>query len=340
MQFQYDIFVSYGHLDDEDPAGEEKGWVDLLVERLPRVIAGYLGDKPKIWRDEYSLHGNDKLQGAICAGIANSLVLVPIVSPRYVGSDWCRMELETFCKAALPPGAAEQSFSTRIFKVIKSPLRYPHLIKKEPEQLRDMKAYPFFEMNEDSLDEFSPDVKPGKDQRYWTTLHRLARDISDKLVSLKQDPDVSTTETAAAASFALRTPATNADEPDRTTSSAGVTYGVRAKLVYLAETTSDLARERELVRDELRQRGHGVLPEQKLPLEEMKQTAAAVRTDLARCAMSVHLIGTRYGSSPEDDARSIVRIQEQLAAERGAAAADLCASALDAARSVDAPFGN
>jgi hypothetical protein len=30
------------------------------------------------------------------------------------------------------------------------------------------------------------------------------------------------------------------------------------------------------------------------------------------------LIGTRYGSTPEDDPRSIVRIQEQLAAEQGA----------------------
>ena len=91
------------------------------------------------------------------------------------------------------------------------------------------------------------------------------------------------------------------------------------KLVYLAETTSDLANERELVRDELRQRGYGVLPEQKLPLEEVKQTENTVRAALARCALSVHLVGTRYGSTPEDDARSVVRIQEQLAAERGAA---------------------
>jgi hypothetical protein len=69
----------------------------------------------------------------------------------------------------------------------------------------------------------------------------------------------------------------------------------------------------------LRQRGHTVLPDQKIPLEEVKQTEAAVRADLARCALSVHLVGTRYGSNPEDDARSVVRIQEELAAEHGAA---------------------
>jgi hypothetical protein len=51
----------------------------------------------------------------------------------------------------------------------------------------------------------------------------------------------------------------------------------------------------------------------------VKQTEIAIRAALARCALSVHLVGTRYGSTPEDDARSVVRIQEQLAAEHGEA---------------------
>jgi hypothetical protein len=104
-------------------------------------------------------------------------------------------------------------------------------------------------------------------------------------------------------------PSTSAAKPNGTSAAQPV------KFVYLAETTSDLTNERELVRDELQQRGYGVLPEQKLPLEEAKQTEQAVRSALARCVLSVHMVGTRYGSTPEDDARSVVRIQEQLAAE-------------------------
>jgi hypothetical protein len=92
-----------------------------------------------------------------------------------------------------------------------------------------------------------------------------------------------------------------------------------SKLVYLAETTSDLADERELVRDELQQRGYSVLPEHKLPLEGVKQTQAAIRSDLGRCALCIHLVGARYGSTPEDDPRSVVRLQEELATERAAA---------------------
>jgi hypothetical protein len=36
---------------------------------------------------------------------------------------------------------------------------------------------------------------------------------------------------------------------------------------------------------------------------------------LARCVLSVHLIGKRYGSTPEDDPRSLLCIQEDLAAQ-------------------------
>jgi hypothetical protein len=316
VPFTHDIFISYGHLDDEDPSGDLKGWVDLLVERLPILVNNNLGYKPKVWRDEHSLHGNDLLRAAINDGVSQSLVLVPIVSPRYVQSDWCLTELEAFCNCAPPPSVP--AHCSRIFKVIKTPLLL-HLTNREPEQLRELIGYPFFEMEDDMPVEFSPDVVPSKDQRYWTALRRLAWDISNMLVALKQGP------AAPPAGVVAATP-TKAAMLNPSPADDGVGAGVAAacgpsgpaKIIYLAETTSDLAKERELVRDELQQRGYSVLPEQKLPAEEHKKIAAAVTAALARSALSVHLIGKRYGSTPEDDARSIVRIQEQLAAERGA----------------------
>ncbi|PYS83975.1 MAG: hypothetical protein DMF67_06820 [Acidobacteria bacterium] len=336
MSFEYDIFISYGHVDDEDPAGDVKGWVDLLVERLPSVVAGYLGYKPRIWRDERSLRGNDLLSGAIGEGVSRSLLLVPIVSPRYVLSDWCRRELETFCAAAQAPVAAGvESFRSRLFKVVKTPLLLSHLRDKEPVQLRDLIGYPFYEMEGDMPREFSPDVVPCKDQRYWDALRRLAWDISNMLVALKQEPEsqqpgVVTTQTGVAASSpvtpgatqdasAAVAPAPPAALTTVATPAALAPNGVGAsKLVYLGEATSDLARERDAVRDELRQRGYGVLPEQKLPLDSKDALAEAVRRDLARSCLSVHLVGARYGSTPEDDARSVVLLQIELAAERGA----------------------
>jgi hypothetical protein len=164
-------------------------------------------------------------------------------------------------------------------------------------------------MDGDMPDEFSPDVVQGKDHRYWVALRRLAQDISDKLVAMKQEAEVSKSANAGGGSI------TGYVSP----SASSVTVTSKfTKYVYLAETTSDLTKERELVRDELRQRGFGVFPEQKLALEEVKRTEELVRAALERCALSVHLIGSRYGLTPEDDVRSIVRIQEEIAAQRSA----------------------
>ncbi|HYH84936.1 MAG TPA: toll/interleukin-1 receptor domain-containing protein [Pyrinomonadaceae bacterium] len=317
MNFEYDIFISYGHLDDEDPAGEEKGWVDLLTERLPVLIASDLGYKPKIWRDEQSLRGNARLRGALEEAVSKSLLFVPVISPRYVRSDWCPMELEAFCCSPLPEGLSADSTLSRIFKVIKKPLLLSQLSKKEPEHLRDLIGYSFYKMEGDMPTEFSPDVVAGKDQRYWGALSRLAWDIARMLSTLKPEGEMMP---RAVAPITVNVPA-----PDPTRNPpAGTTEPVErngagaSKFVYLAETTGDLTSERDLVSDELRQRGFGVLPEQKLPLDERRRTEEAVREAMARCALSVHLVGARYGSTPEDDASSVIRIQEELAAERGA----------------------
>jgi Domain of unknown function (DUF4062)/TIR domain len=307
MPHKYDIFISYGHLDDEDPAGDVKGWVDLLVERLPRLVSNNLGYLPAIWRDERSLRGNDLLTAAISEGVATSLLLIPIVSPRYVQSDWCRRELEAFCQSAAPAGAS--AFRSRIFKVIKTPLLF-HLAKKEPEPLRELLGYSFYEMEGDMPVEFGAEVVPAKDSRYWTALRRLAWDVSNMLVSLKHAKEATTGPLVMTASQASPSVAV-------TPTVADATNGAK-KYVFLAETTSDLTNERELVRDELRQRGYGVLPEEKLPAAELQQIQNVVNQTLTRCVLSVHLIGKRYGSTPEDDPRSLVTIQDDLAVQHSA----------------------
>ncbi|HET7113199.1 MAG TPA: TIR domain-containing protein [Pyrinomonadaceae bacterium] len=306
MPHKYDIFISYGHLDDEDPAGDVKGWVDLLVERLPRLVSNNLGYLPAVWRDDRSLRGNDLLTAAISEGVTTSLLLIPIVSPRYVQSDWCRRELEAFCQSEPPAGAP--AFRSRIFKVIKTPLLF-HLAKKEPESLRELIGYSFYEMDGDMPVEFGAEVVPNKDPRYWTALRRLAWDVSNMLVTLKHAKDATTGP--------LVMPAPQANPSVTVTPPTAATNGDK-KFVYLAETTSDLASERELVRDELKQRGYGVLPEEKLPSAELQQIQTVVNQALARSVLSVHLIGKRYGSTPEDNPRSLVCIQDDLAAQHTA----------------------
>lgn len=311
MPFTHDIFISYGHLDDVNPFGQDKGWVDLLHERLIVLVGQALGYEPTIWRDGHDLQGNDRLVGAISEGVTSSLLLVPIITPRYVQSEWCNREMDAFHAAEPPARGAGPEFRSRVFKVIKTPLPN-HLKKLEPVQIRDLIGYPFYaeEATSGLTTEFSTD---SSDKLYWRMLNRLVSDISKALIDLKH-PEAK--QTGPLDVSKLNAPASA--KPSSAKPNGAGAASQPAKFVYLAETTSDLADARELVRDELQQRGYGVLPEQKLPLEEVKKTENTIRAALARCALSVHLVGTRYGSTPEDDARSTVRLQEQLAAEHGA----------------------
>lgn len=325
MSFTHDIFISYGHLDDQDAFGHEKGWIDLLHERLRLLVGQQLGEEPKIWRDAFDLQGNDDLKGAISQGIAQSRLLVPVITPRYVKSDWCNVEIQAFQASEPPPSSIAPSFRSRIFKVVKTPLP-KHLKEREPEFIRDLIGYRFYAQDETNgiLTEFSPDQTEGG---YYRTLIRLVADITKALADLKYPTQEEQTNSG---SQQLNTTATNgpiinnsgtvpSPPPPVSKQPVSAIVSSPAKLVYVAETTKDLADERQIVFDELRQRGYGVLPEEKLPCEEVEQTENAVRAALARCALSVHLVGMKYGSSPEDDARSVVRIQEQLAAEHAVA---------------------
>ena len=309
MAFTHDIFISYGHLDDVNPFGFDKGWVDLLHERLSVLVGQALGYEPNIWRDGHNLQGNDQLSGAISEGVTRSLLLVPIITPRYVQSDWCNRELKAFHDVDSRAFEGVPAFRSRVFKVVKTPLPN-HLRNLEPEQIRDLIGYQFYAMDAENklMIEFGSDAN---DRNYWRMLNRLVADITRTLIELKHSEKPTGTvestkvDSESQAESSPSTPKTNGNAPQ--------------KFVYLAETTSDLADERQLVADELRQRGYGVLPERKLPLEEVKQTEQAIRAAIARCALSVHMVGTRYGSTPEDDARSVVRIQEELAAEQSTA---------------------
>lgn len=342
MQYDYDLFISYAHIDDLSPFGEEKGWIDLLHARLSVLLGQALGYEPRIWRDGHRLQGNDELGGAIGAGVTRSLLLVPVISPRYVQSDWCNREMDAF-HAAQPaaPAPGSPAFRSRVFKVVKTPLP-EHLREREPAHIRNLIGYQFYGEDESSgvLTEFSP---APTDKQYWRTLGRLVSDIKQTLIELKHTPSARpSTPTDAPAPVAAphAAPAPTAapssapappDVPPAAANSMTYTPGLAgvaqpqaaasapSRFVYLAETTGDLAREREEVRDELRQRGYGVLPEQRLPLDELRQMEEAVRADLARCALSVHMVGARYGSTPEDDPASVAQIQERLAAERAAA---------------------
>jgi len=284
-RFKDDIFISYAHIDNQPLAEGLRGWVESLHERLKIRLGQLLGEEASIWRDR-KLQGNDVFAETLVEKISGVAILVSVLSPRYVRSEWCLRELEEFCRRAGADGRPAPANRLPVFKVVKTFVPLP----EHPRQLQGVLGYEFFEYDSERgrAREFSPEVVPQRDIRYWEKLDDLAYDIK-QLIEAMQAP----AEGAGG----------GADGPART--------------VYLAETTSDLAAQRDQVKRELQQHGHLVLPDRELPLDGPALREAVLEC-LSRSHFSVHLIGSRYGIVPEGEEKSVAHIQAELAAARGA----------------------
>lgn len=271
-----DIFISYAHIDDQPLFAGSGGWVRAFHSVLEIRLRQLLGNDVNIWRDE-KLRGNDAFAEATAHQTRNATVFIPILSPGYVRSEFCRREMESFL------AVAEGRDLSALFKVVKTPIP----VEEEPAALREYLGYRFYGIDEVGRPREFGYAQAGLegDRRFMQTIDDLASDIVRVL---------------------------SRDQLARGRQEAG-----RAKrLVYLAETSSDLEDIRGRVKRELQQYGYGVLPDRELP-KSADAFRAAVRELLARCVLSVHLIGESYGIIPEgEEERSVVRLQEELAAER------------------------
>ena len=283
--FVNDLFISYAHIDNVSVSSGDEGWIDLLHDRLRVRLAQLLGKQPKIWRD-LKLKGYEVFDNTIVIQLERSAILLSVITPRYIQSDYCRNEIDNFFRAiGQQGGAAQLGDKRRVVGVVKTYV--PH--EEHPAALRDLLPYNFYERNEDTgrVYEFDHEISAqgDKDKRYWNKFEDLAWDLHE-LIKFLENPEP------------VPPPSTG-------------------RTIYLAETTFDLTEERDKVKRELAQFGHVVLPDKPLPLEvnAFKETVSHY---LNNSQLSIHLIGEHYGIIPElETERSIVRLQEELAVARG-----------------------
>lgn len=94
-----DVFISYAHIDDQALTEGQKGWITQFHRILEVRLGQLLGEKPTIWRDQ-KLQGSDVFDDKIVNAFREAKVMVSIMSPRYMKSEWCLKELNEFYKAA------------------------------------------------------------------------------------------------------------------------------------------------------------------------------------------------------------------------------------------------
>lgn len=279
--YEDDIFISYTHIDNDKYAKDHQGWVDYMHVRLETRLAQLLGEQPAIWRDP-KLSGNDFFNDTLIVKLQKIAILVAVLSPRYVKSQWCLKELKEFYRKAVESGDFRDN-KAPIFKVVKTPIEE----SKYPEELRELLGYKFYEEDPSSGQprEFSHEMSFDSFPLFVQKVNDLAWDIKLFIESLQTTP-------------------------------SGRLIPPVGKTVYLAETAADVEADRDKIRRELQSRGHCVLPDKDFPREPYR-LEEAIRQNLERAHLSIHLVGEKYDDPAKQRSRSVVELQYELAVKRG-----------------------
>lgn len=83
--YQHDIFISYAHGDDRD-------WINRLLDRLKPAIKRRLGLEADVWIDEDSLRKTRDFRKEIPDSVRSSALFLFLPSPTYIRSPYCVSE--------------------------------------------------------------------------------------------------------------------------------------------------------------------------------------------------------------------------------------------------------
>ncbi len=213
------------------------------------------------------------------ANLTKVAVLIPVISSSFIASGECLDTLEDFFTSINKTGPR------RVFKVLKRPV----VIEDQPSKLRDLLSYELFNMNivTEEVRDYTNFFTSEAERDFWMRLVDLAYDVYESLVDLKYQ----------------------AKKTDQSSDYA-------RKSVYLAETGHDLSIQRNIIKRELQRYGYKVLPDHTLPAKA-DVLRKIVGREIENCHVSIHLIGTSYGEIPEGSDKSVVDIQNEIAAEKG-----------------------
>jgi hypothetical protein len=284
--FDSHVFISYAHIDNQPLTPDQQGWVSRFHASLEAMLSMRIGRKAEIWRDR-KLTGNDIFADEIVAQFPRTALMICVLTPRYVGSDWCTREVREFCRAAERSGGVIVDNKSRIVKVIKTPVDTQGPL---PPPVVDTLGYQFYIFDEEQTPlELDPAFGPDMAQKFNLKLAKLAWDIAQQLKVF-----------AAPAPVAASAPAPGPEKPT----------------VYLAECSWDQREVREALEAELRLHGYPVVPDRRLPAGEADYVAEVARL-LEQSQLSIHLIGTSYGAVPDGPAeKSVVMLQNEIAIDR------------------------
>lgn len=275
MNFENDILIAYTQKDDELLKGGEKGWVTNF-ERFLRTLTTQISDK------QFHLKSISD-EALTTTDLENAGIVLLILSPTATRNESFVSTVRSYISNLERNDNLMIEGHSRVFKVIK----FPEDVDEFLPELEDILPYDFYHIDpltgEPQIYErfFGSDAERG----YWLKMVDMAYDINQVL--MKANNELSAEE---------------------------ITEIERDKTVYLASSGVDMVIQRDIIKRELLRHGYRVLPEHNLP-KEVSSLDKMVREDLAKCRLSIHLIGEDYGYKPKGSDLSVVDIQNRIADE-------------------------
>lgn len=282
-----DLFISYAHIDDLPISEDQKGWITEFQRILENRLSQLMGEKPKIWRDQ-KLSGSDIFDEHIVEQFKNTKLMVSILSPRYIKSEWCNKEITEFYKNAEETGGVAVAGKSRVLKVVKTPYDPDEVQPELRRVFGSVLGFNFYDFDDNSGKVVEYNEAFGKEarQNYFSRIYDLAYEICEILKKSGRD---------------------GAEDAPAETPIKG------AKTVYLATVTADRIEERENIARDLRERGHVILPDSQLPMNAA-EVESNVGQFMERADVAIHLLGASYGMIPEAGDQSVIETQIKLSA--------------------------
>jgi TIR domain len=283
------IFISYARDDDIPPPHVPggKGFVTFLREQLEYEFRDRGPTRPTMWVDIRGVGAADLFEPAIDQAINDSALFIAVLSPNWMSRDFCRRELNKFAERWSHEGS--EGVKHRIIVVNKRPVEPD----RRPSQLQGQVGYTFYTLDGPELDQAFFRHGQVVDTRYFECLRQMVAYLSRRTARL------------------LSSSVSTGVEPAPPVQPVAAT----GRTVFVAKPAGDMRQPYDRVVTELTGQGYSVVPD---PAKDIPPDSSAVEfidQALAIAEVSIHLLGEKLGSRPDEELAPILKLQLARAAE-------------------------
>jgi hypothetical protein len=274
-----DIVISFAQVDDQPVSNLRSGWISNFSKNVALRVEQLMGESVRIITLPSKRDGQDL--DTTVDSFDSVKTLVSILSPTFAKAKDCKKIVERFADVI-----SKNQQHSRLIKVVKFPVEPKEIPNELQAIFSKVQEFAFFEQDgvNGRIRELDETLNDASALKYFERIY----DVSDAIYR------------------ALKESRRDKDQPLQRSTPAW-------HVVYLAETTTDLAADREVLARELMAMGCTVLPRGILP-RTVNEVEAQVAEDLAVASFCVHPFGSVYGLIPEGAEESVVAIQYRIAA--------------------------